>query len=137
MKMKTKNEPVQVTIFKLFVALHTIGNSNYETSSPYYYILVILSVLVIFRLHSIAVFILFATSQVITLFYSLPFSAGNSTLLISFFHLYFIFKYIQSFFDNRYLNEFLDKYSSEVDFHRTYKEGRASAGLEFTVILKK
>ena len=39
--------------------------------------------------------------------------------------------------DNRYLNEFLDKYSSEVDFHRTYKEGRASAGLEFTVILKK
>jgi len=39
--------------------------------------------------------------------------------------------------DNRYLNEFLDKYSNEVDFHRTYKEGRSSAGLEFTVILKK
>jgi len=39
--------------------------------------------------------------------------------------------------NNRYLNEFLDKYSSEVNFHRTYKEGRASDGYEFTVILKK
>jgi len=39
--------------------------------------------------------------------------------------------------DNKYLNEFLNKYSNEVDFHRTYKEGRDSDKLEFTVILKK
>lgn len=38
---------------------------------------------------------------------------------------------------NKYLNEFLERYGDEVAFHQTYKEAKASDTLEFTVILKK
>lgn len=39
--------------------------------------------------------------------------------------------------DGKYFTEFLEQNKDQIEFYKTYKEGRASDSLEFTVILKK
>jgi len=41
------------------------------------------------------------------------------------------------FNDNKYLNEFMNNHHEQIDFIKTYKEGRYVDSLEFTVMLKK